>query len=153
LTFLEPTHPPARQVCGDDYECSHKETCNAYTKNCERCKLRGELCRRSGNCCNEDLRCIWGRCIDPLKTDGKKNHRCYNQKDCRPGFCCAKYEGESVCRPLLLEGDSCEVPPGGISFTINHKCPCGKGLRCQAKSTVRKHDLRCAYTNETLQYK
>lgn len=118
--------------CANDYECDKKETCNTYAKSCEKCKLRGEICRRSGNCCDENLHCIWGKCIDPLKTDGFKNHMCFNHRDCAPGYCCARYHGVSVCRPFVQEGESCDMPKGGYPFSITHKCPCAEGLHCQS---------------------
>lgn len=129
--------------CLDDSYCGRKETCNRYKRECERCKLRGYTCRRHGHCCG-GLHCIFGHCMDPLRTDGNKLSSCKNHKDCNEGFCCAKEEGILVCKPYKQEDDSCTLPYGGINHFVRHDCPCELGLKCGRSSLSQdENDLRC----------
>jgi len=119
-------------VCLRDKGCNFKQTCNMYSKRCERCKIRMEICRRDANCCNKDLQCVYGRCREPLKRQGGKGHMCDTDKDCNPRMCCAKNNGVSVCKPQLEYYQLCSLSPGGINHSIDHHCPCAEGLHCRA---------------------
>ena len=123
------------QICNSNNDCEGKESCNLYSRKCERCRIRKEICRRDGNCCN-GLKCLWGRCRAP-KTNGTERSLCKTSNDCQPGLCCAKEHGLSICKGYLKIGDTCELPLGGLVFSLHHSCPCQEGLRCQMERRVR----------------
>ena len=68
---------------------------------------------------------------------GFEGARCRKDRDCHIGFCCAKSDGDLVCKRMLQEGDVCDVPEGGLAYALNHSCPCAQGLKC--KKVRRKH--------------
>uniref|UniRef100_A0A7M5ULT5 Dickkopf N-terminal cysteine-rich domain-containing protein n=1 Tax=Clytia hemisphaerica TaxID=252671 RepID=A0A7M5ULT5_9CNID len=117
------------QSCSRNEECNKGNTCNLYSKKCERCRFREEICRRDGNCC-DGLKCLWGRCREPI-TNGTEKSLCKSNEDCHSGLCCAKEHGVSVCKRYQKEGDTCEIPLGGLVFSLHHSCPCEQGLRCK----------------------
>ena len=68
------------------------------------------------------------------KKPGIELSRCKRDQDCKPGLCCAREHGESVCKKYLTEGEQCYVSEGGVAYSIHHSCPCGKGLICMHSS-------------------
>lgn len=108
-------------------DCHGDEACNIYRNQCEPCSIENHLCRRDENCCGS-RKCIWGRCMDVGFLS-----LCRNTVDCKPGHCCAKEEGQSVCKKYLQLGDYCELPYGGLGFSIRHECPCKPGLFCRMR--------------------
>lgn len=127
--------------CIDDFHCGKKETCNLYSRQCEQCKFRKHFCRRDGACCGK-LHCVWGRCVEPLKTDGSNGSLCKSHKDCNTNLCCAKDSGVKVCKRYLMEGQKCDLPVGGLSHFVEHSCPCLHGLKC-SPLTHDPLDLSC----------
>lgn len=118
--------------CLSNQECTKDQTCNLYSRKCERCRYGNEICRRDENCCN-GKQCLWGRCRQS-KKDGTSGSLCTTNKDCSAGLCCAKEHGLSICKNYLEEGNTCDVPAGGLVFSIHHSCPCMQGLRCKVKT-------------------
>lgn len=116
-------------TCIQNHNCKGTQICNIYTKKCERCRIEKEICRRSENCCG-NKQCIWGRCIHRTFT-GTEGSLCNTDKDCHKGLCCAREHGQSICKKYLAEGNQCELPHGGIIFSLSHSCPCAMGLNCR----------------------
>ncbi|XP_054715688.1 venom protein 164-like [Uloborus diversus] len=53
---------------------------------------------------------------------------------CEDGQCCVEFGIFGRCRPLLSEGDQCELRPTVSTFDKHvylMKCPCGDGLECK----------------------
>ena len=74
--------------------------------------------------------CMWGKC-EVEKKPGVLESVCKQHADCNQGLCCARKQGEKVCKPYLTEGQNCSVIEGGIAYNYNHDCACGYGLVCQ----------------------
>ncbi|GFS71049.1 venom protein [Nephila pilipes] len=65
---------------------------------------------------------------------------------CKEGECCVEFGIFGRCRPLLKEGDKCELKQLKSSFN-NHvylmKCPCGDGLTCEEDDSGSSLQGRC----------
>jgi len=133
-----------RLSCSTERDCGSKNTCNIYTGICERCRFENELCRRNANCC-DGLKCVWGRCRRVVR-DGKDFSLCNTNADCQPNLCCAREHGQNVCKPYLSPGDKCDIPLGGLKFSVTHKCPCQAGLTCKRNSIHGRKRATCAAT-------
>lgn len=80
--------------------------------------------------CCRGLECAAGKCRKRI-TLGKENSICRKDRDCNYGYCCAREKGQSVCKPMLQEGQSCAIPQGGARYLWTRQCPCAYGLKCR----------------------
>jgi hypothetical protein len=46
-----------------------------------------------------------------------------------------------VCTKMGGVGDSCYAPEGGLGYSVHHRCPCKKGLKCQTYRAHWLHEL------------
>eukprot|EP00795_Rhopilema_esculentum_P014583 gene14583-5658_t len=115
--------------CNLDQNCEDDQFCHENYKYCEKKKYTGGLCRRTGNCVRGAF-CMWGRCFKAQRP-GLYNSRCKMHNDCDEGLCCAREEGESICKKYLTEGQNCSASFGGIEYSKDHDCACGFGLVCK----------------------
>nr|XP_046919967.1 uncharacterized protein LOC124499995 [Dermatophagoides farinae] len=102
--------------------------CDQHYSYCDYFRQIGELCRYDSQCDN-GLICMFGQCEKPFET-GHPGARCKDSDDCNAGLCCARQNGEYICKPKLKHGQQCFVPLGGLDYSLNELCPCDEGLEC-----------------------
>lgn len=124
------------RTCSIDRDCEKDQFCHEHYKYCETRKYIGEKCRRTENCMRGAI-CMWGQCYKEKKPGFFKS-RCKRHIDCTTGLCCAREHGESICKPLLKEGQNCSVSSGGFIYSMQHDCSCGLGLVCKAVGWFRR---------------
>ena len=105
------------------------------------------MCRRNKMCCR-GMECASGQCRRKIQL-GLVGSLCVKDRDCNYGFCCARQNGQSVCKPLFQEGDKCSVPANGRRYLWSHECPCVYGLRCKRS---KKRQLFYLFIGRRLQY-
>lgn len=76
------------------------------------------------------MECAAGKCREKIQL-GLEHSLCSKDRDCNYGFCCARERGQSICKPLLKEGQRCGIPEGGAQYFWSHQCPCEYGLKCK----------------------
>jgi len=123
---------PQGEICRKDRHCGVKRFCHRYLKLCEDCKQKGQSCRRNKMCC-QGMECANSVCRLKVQP-GLKGSLCRRDRDCNVDHCCAKQNGQSVCKPMLKEGDFCNLP--GKDYLWTHGCPCKQSLKC--KKTRRR---------------
>ena len=123
--------------CRKDRQCGTGNYCHRHYGSCHKCKKIGAKCRRDHVCC-KGFECVFGSCRKIVKR-GNYLSKCKKDKHCKKGLCCAKAHGEFVCKPLLRENQICSFLEGGVAYTVNHGCPCGAGLVCKKKTTIKKN--------------
>ncbi|XP_058036161.1 dickkopf-related protein 3-like [Ahaetulla prasina] len=137
-------------VCSPETDCPLGFFCDLHFEICRPLKQEGEYCRHDTHCAS-NLTCMFGKCLQTAPK-GHEGARCHHNKDCSPGFCCARIHGEMVCKKRLILDEKCHVPQGGIAFSMNQLCPCLEGLVCRRMQPkrekpfeyeVKKDDWRC----------
>ncbi|XP_057293337.1 dickkopf-related protein 3-like [Hydractinia symbiolongicarpus] len=116
-------------VCRKDRHCKPVEFCHRYEKSCRACKTEGQMCRRNKMCCR-GMECAGGKCRKRVAL-GRQGALCSKDRDCNYGFCCARENGQSICKPMLRQNEACGIPKGGRRFLWTHQCPCAHGLKCK----------------------
>ena len=90
--------------------------------------------------CCYGMECVFGHCR-VAKPRGSIGGTCRNDRPkCDAGLCCAKVHGHPICKRLLQEGEDCEVPDGGLEYSLNQKCHCAPDLVC--KKVKHRHKKR-----------
>ena len=77
------------------------------------------------------MHCATGKCRRNVEP-GHEGSPCGKDRDCAYDMCCARENGQSVCKRLLGEGDVCGVGEGGARFLWSHQCQCAYGLKCKS---------------------
>ncbi|OQR76035.1 dickkopf-related protein 2-like [Tropilaelaps mercedesae] len=126
-------------ACRSDDDCEVGLFCDAHYGFCDKHRAEGEACRQDGHC-KDRLLCMFGECQHPPKL-GRPGARCNHLSDCGPGLCCARTNGEKVCKPRLPLGEKCYVPQGGLDYILNEVCPCEPGLVCSVVEIKREMKL------------
>ncbi|XP_068516963.1 dickkopf-related protein 3-like [Anas acuta] len=119
-------------ACGPSSPCAQGHFCDEHFGLCLPTRPAGQYCRRDPHCA-QGLLCMFGKCQQPV-PHGQEGARCQRDEDCGPGGCCARRHGERVCQQRPAVGQGCHVPPGGLAFSINQRCPCQAGLLCRASA-------------------
>ncbi|XP_068746971.1 dickkopf-related protein 3-like [Montipora capricornis] len=131
--------------CRKDRHCGQGHYCHRHKGFCHACQDKIQKCRRDKMCCN-GMECVFGHCrvAKPRGTEGGKCRR--DKPKCDAGFCCANVHGHPICKQLLQEGEDCEVPEGGLEYSLNQRCHCASGLIC--RRVKHQHKKRLVSRND-----
>lgn len=122
--------------CRKDRHCQTFKFCHRYERICMNCRTEGQMCRRNKMCCR-GMECASGKCRRKIEL-GRFGALCNKDRDCNYNLCCARENGQSVCKQMLQHGDICGIREGGRKYLWSHQCPCAYGLKCKTVGNIRQ---------------
>ncbi|XP_014014164.1 dickkopf-related protein 3 [Salmo salar] len=134
-------------VCDHDRACGRSFSCDRHFGLCFPLRGEGQYCRRDAQCVR-GLSCMFGKCHRRI-SEGQEGARCKVDRDCGESVCCARHHSEQLCKRRLLRDESCFVPEGGLTFSINQICPCDEGLLCRGAVEPKWREKEFVYHPDT----